>query len=96
MLYCLKHKIQFILYSRDANFKYDIGWQDYFLPFCLESNDLRHTTINQRQPILNLSYQRKISRFFFKLITNTNYLTADLWNEFHNKDFEFEYFNFPD
>ncbi|MEO3228964.1 hypothetical protein ABHC61_04475, partial [Parabacteroides merdae] len=26
MLYCLQHKIQFKLYSRDANFGYEKGW----------------------------------------------------------------------
>ena len=30
MLYCLQHKIQFKLYSRDANFGYEKGWTDFF------------------------------------------------------------------
>lgn len=29
MLYCLQHKIQFKLYSRDANFGYEKGWTDF-------------------------------------------------------------------
>lgn len=30
MLYCLKHHIQFVLYSKDANFGCENGWGDYF------------------------------------------------------------------
>ena len=36
ILYCLEHKIQFKLYSDDANFGIEKGWQDYFEPFCEE------------------------------------------------------------
>lgn len=42
MLYCLQHKIQFKLYSADANFGYDKGWTDYFLPFCQEVTEPFH------------------------------------------------------
>lgn len=34
MLYCLQHKIQFKLYSDDANFGWEKGWTDCFVPFC--------------------------------------------------------------
>ena len=30
MLYCLQHKIQFKLYSDDANFGWEKGWEDCF------------------------------------------------------------------
>ena len=32
MLYCLQHKIQFKLYSDDANFGWEKGWEDCFAP----------------------------------------------------------------
>lgn len=38
MLYCLQHKIQFKLYSRDANFGYEKGWTDFFESFCKEED----------------------------------------------------------
>lgn len=39
MLYCLVNKIQFKLYSADANYGFSKGWTDYFLPFCEEVDD---------------------------------------------------------
>ena len=33
MLYCLQHKIQFKLYSDDANFGWEKGWEDCFVTF---------------------------------------------------------------
>lgn len=38
MLYCLKHKIEFRLYSADANFGSGTGWTEYFEPFCREEH----------------------------------------------------------
>ena len=32
MLYCLQHKIQFKLYSDDANFGWEKGWEELFSP----------------------------------------------------------------
>ena len=50
MLYCLKNRIRFVLYSEDANFKYEKGWADFFLPFCSEENNLVHAKYNRRMP----------------------------------------------
>lgn len=94
MLYCLKHKIKFELYSKDANFAILKGWKDYFLPFCEETEITLHSKLNYRHP-QNNGLTNKIKRFFFKLFTRTNYLTSELWNNFHNKDFENEYFDIP-
>ena len=46
MLYCLQHKIQFRLYSSDANFGYEKGWNDYFALFCEEVREQFHHTCN--------------------------------------------------
>jgi len=35
ILYCLEHKIQFKLYSDDANFGIEKGWQDYSVKKCM-------------------------------------------------------------
>ncbi|MBQ8223762.1 MAG: hypothetical protein IJZ86_00145 [Bacteroides sp.] len=49
MLYCLQQKIQFRLYSADANFRCNRGWSDYFLPFCPEVCDEFHHTYNMHR-----------------------------------------------
>lgn len=46
--YCLLHKIRFTLYSVDANFGKERGWQDYFQPFFYEVSDDFHHTMNYR------------------------------------------------
>lgn len=46
MLYCLAHRIQFQLYSDDANFGTGVGWQEYFLPFCKEVHESFHRKYN--------------------------------------------------
>lgn len=46
MLWCLQHKIRFKLYSDDANFSYEKGWNDYFEPFCEEVHEHFHHRFN--------------------------------------------------
>ncbi len=46
MLYCLENKLQFRLYSDDANFGTDRGWTDYFEPFCCEEHQKFHHKYN--------------------------------------------------
>lgn len=92
MLYCLKHEVKFTLYSKDANFGTGKGWQDYFLPFCEESTNLLHSKFNSRMPDNNTTLSQNLGKYFLKILTNTNYITSDLWNEFHNKKFEEEIF----
>jgi hypothetical protein len=59
MLYCLQEKIRFELYSGDANFGYKRGWTDYFMPFCEEDINPRHTTYNRRRPY---TYRRQTGK----------------------------------
>ncbi|NDV63724.1 hypothetical protein [Bacteroides sp. 224] len=64
ILYCLQHKIQFKLYSADANFGYDKGWNDYFIPFCEEVNEAFHHTYNTHaipswKEIIRRSFKQK-------------------------------------
>lgn len=47
ILYCLEHKIQFKLYSDDANFGVEKGWKDYFEPFCGEVHERFHKMYNR-------------------------------------------------
>jgi hypothetical protein len=52
--YCLVHKINFKLYSQDANFSYHNGWGDFFEPFCDEVTDRFHSRLNRRQTLPSL------------------------------------------
>lgn len=46
MIYCLAHRIQFQLYSEDANFGTGVGWTEYFMPFCEEVHERFHHKYN--------------------------------------------------
>lgn len=46
MLWCLNHRIQFQLYSEDANFGTGTGWAEYFLSFCPEVHEPFHHRYN--------------------------------------------------
>ena len=95
ILYCLKHNINFVLYSKKANFGIDKGWQDYFMPFCEETEDIRHSKYNIRQSCMvpELSLLKKMKVDWFKFQTKTTYLTYELWDKFHSRNFENENFN---
>ncbi len=95
MAYCLKNKVRFELYSKTANFGYEKGWQDFFLPFC-EENVLNGNTIyNGRQSCPAVRLLDKIKMFFFKKYNRIDYLTFELWEGFHNRFFKNEIFDFP-
>lgn len=46
MIYCLVLRIQFQIYSADANFGTGVGWMEYFQPFCQEVHEKYHATYN--------------------------------------------------
>ena len=50
MIYCLIHRIQFQIYSSDANFGTGIGWTEYFQPFCKEVHETYHAEYNFHRP----------------------------------------------
>ena len=49
MLWCLQHKVRFVLFADDANFGHTRGWQDYFEPFCEEVHDSFHRRYNRHR-----------------------------------------------
>jgi hypothetical protein len=87
MLYCLDHRYQFVLSSKNANFSFDIGWNDYFEPFANECNakwimpynHRPYSIINIRLPFL-LRVLRRLKiytphtdrSFFLSLLKRTN------------------------
>lgn len=95
MLYCLEHKIQFILYSSDANFGILDGWNDYFLPFCEENRDSFHKKYNWRYPRKSVDLRTSFRIKYYKVRHKIHYLTPDIWNEFHNREMEHKMFDIP-
>lgn len=99
ILYCLEHKIQFNLYSKDANFKYNEGWSDYFVPFCPEAGNIFHSFFNRRtnsrfkNPALST-----IDLFLTKIFCSIHpslLTTYDLWNSIRSQN-KSMYFTFPE
>lgn len=104
MLYCLHHKIRFVLYSKDAYFSAGNGISEFYVPFCTESSFLFHHKFNQRnQPSpynIDLSIQLKnkcalTSIFLYKIFTG-NYITSDVFYEYRSFWFRAESFNIPE
>lgn len=99
ILYCLTNKIQFVLYSEDANFGYKKGWTDYFLPFCDEVNDNFHKKYNFRDYDFlqkRLSKKDRIKIKIYKFLHRIDYFTQDLWLSIRNRNHEKETYNIPE
>ncbi|MDR1091151.1 MAG: hypothetical protein LBL79_08765 [Prevotella sp.] len=99
ILYCLVNRIQFVLYSEDANFGYNKGWRDYFLPFCDEVNDNFHRKYNFRDYDFlrqRLSRKDKLKTRVYKLLNGVNFLTQDLWLRIRDRSHEDEIYNVPE
>lgn len=97
ILYCYKHHLNFVLYSKDANFGFYNGWTDYFLPFCKEVTNSFHSKYNYRQPInIPKGLLYNIRKNLYKTLFHFNYYTYDLWNNFRCFDFEKETFTIDD
>lgn len=103
MLYCLKHNIRFILYSKDASFFDKNGWIDIFIPFCEESHSTFHHYFNKRKSYIyskkTLLQEIKEKIFLtgtwgYKMMTG-NYLTNDIFFECRTTWFENDSFDFP-
>ena len=48
MAWCLQNNYQFQLFSNNANFGFDKGWTDFFIPFCTEVSSEFHLRYNRR------------------------------------------------
>ncbi|WP_163307728.1 hypothetical protein [Dysgonomonas sp. 521] len=99
MLYCLTEKIQFVLYSKDANFGYEKGWTDYFLPFCDEISDDFNKKYNFRDYEFfrqKLNKKDKLKIRFHKLIHGIDFFTQDLWLLIRDREHEKKVYNIPE
>ena len=108
MLFCLVNRIKFILYSNDANFKHEKGWDDYFLPFCKSTTSPIHRYLNMRKHV-NFSDIKNfkslkwfIKTYFFFVIAKLSkpfvsfdYYTQDVWGKIRTLDENAKY-DIPD
>lgn len=110
MLYCLDNKIQFVLYSKDANFGHKKGWEDYFEPFCEESDtfyipfsraslEIFHRNYNIRNyseyDNIPFKLKDKIKIKLYKIFNNVSYLTQDIWKTIRSRDMENKHYYIP-
>ncbi|MDL2322747.1 hypothetical protein LJC52_02050 [Bacteroidales bacterium OttesenSCG-928-A17] len=96
ILYCLDNKIQFCLYSADANFSYEEGWNDYFLPFCPESKDPFHSRYNKRFHHHTLIRKLNPAYYLSKKKEKYDYLTFELWYKFRDRENENKHYDIPE
>lgn len=99
ILYCLVNKIQFVLYSEDANFGYKKGWSDYFSPFCDEITNDFHKKYNFRDYDFfqqRLSKTDRLKIRIYKFIHRKDYFTQDLWLSIRKRDHEKKIYNIPE
>lgn len=92
ILYCYKHNINFTLYSDNANFSVG-GWSEYFISFCKETHDKSHSKYNFRQPyFVPVGIVFRIKSLLFRIKSGFDFYTYDLWDNFHNSQFDKEFF----
>ena len=84
MLYCLEHRIRFVLYSADAIFSVERGWRDWFLPFVPESSLRFHRYFNHRTQLeKQFESWRKMGPLdrLQGALSGATYLTYDIFDE---------------
>jgi hypothetical protein len=94
MLYCLRHQIQFILFSKDANFGYRNGWTDYFLPFCDENTDDFHSKYNFRRAGIFKTCRPQV--LLYHLFHRNTFLTFEILNRARDRRWEKVHFDIPE
>ena len=104
LLYCLHHKIQFVLHSNTANFAFQEGWNDFFLPFGRESRDPFVGRYNVRPYIIENSQENGLKKIIkysyligaYKKLIGVKYFTQDLWHPYRNPEFANTRFTVPE
>ena len=95
ILFCLKNEIKFVLSSQQSNFSFNKGWQDYFLPFCQESEASVHLKYNARSYQVKNSIASLIRSKLIRSFYQIDYLTQDVWPFIRDAKFQNEIFDIP-
>lgn len=96
IIWCLENKVQFRLCSQFGFLTRDKGWQDYFLPFCPEENQLFHSRYNVRQIWKKRKPSRRFKAWLYRKLYNFDYYTSDIWNKITSNFFQQQLFNIPE
>ena len=97
MIYCLKYRYKFVMYSHNSKFKIAKGWNDFFEPFCEETGaSYFHRKFNRRITARSLKFKHYPAWYLFKLFNQSTLLSYQLFNSFFDADFEKEQFDFPE
>ena len=88
MLYCLRCDFAFQLATRDANFGYKRGWQDYFEPFCTEQQSFfHHRWLHPRFPKSGVKFAiQEYAGNIIKQLEKVDALTYEIWNGMRQQD----------
>lgn len=99
IIYCLENEIEFRIYSKDAKFTTNEGWNDFFMPFCRESTNIFHKYFNRRihheNKYIKFLLLKKFATAIYKFFVPNTYLTNDFWPEFRSKKMEERRYTFP-
>lgn len=84
LVYCMEHKIQFILTDNNANFA---NWsqkpyEEYFVPFCKINRDKIHKKYNFRFPA-KLKKSKMFKIWLYKKLHGIQYFTQDIFEKFY-------------
>ncbi|WP_455967123.1 hypothetical protein [Bacteroides fluxus] len=104
MLFCLKYKIRFILYSKDAYFSNQNGITEFFPSFCNETTSAFHHKWNMRDIpfsynhdfISKLKIKYALTRIYIYKMFVGNYLTHDFFYEYRTFWFAAASFDIPE
>lgn len=99
MAYCLNMHIRFVLSSENANFGYEKGWEDFFVPFCEERNGTFYKKYNlrDRNPFFEMGgFFKKLYYFSWRMFHRHTYLTHDIFSDIRCVSFVRSRFNCPE
>lgn len=94
ILYCLENNIEFVLHSRGWAASVNLGWQDYFQPFCKETNN----PFFNRESVFGVAPGRAaracdhIQRRWLPRYLNAQ----DIWPDMRSPEFLAREFNIPE
>ena len=94
IIYCLDNKIKFTLYSKQGNISYSKGWNDFFIPFCDQTELFLHERYNRRT--YQVKKGKKVPPYLLKILTGNDLLTQDIWDSFRSKKFTSKEFTIPE
>ena len=95
MVWCLKHRKQFSLYSENSWFSAQ-GWTEFFEPFCEEERSPLHLRLNTREVAPPNGKKTRLLTAWIKMRYGIHHLTWEVWKEFRDRELEQESYDIPE